>query len=203
MVVALVALLVALGGTSYAVVNLPKNSVGTKQLKQKSVTAAKVRVNAITSAKVKDRSLLRRDFKQGQLPAGPRGPSDAFFASQSGLATLANPSARAKLATVAVPAGSYTFSAQAFAFRQTANGGADQIGCLLGDGTNVFAPLPSQTTVNPSTHLVIVGTATLEAPATVELSCFQITQPPDPADTLGIIGGRLVATRVGQLIATP
>jgi hypothetical protein len=63
MAVAFLALLVALGGTSYAVAQLPANSVGAKQLKK----------NAVTAAKVKDRSLLARDFKSGQLPAGPRG----------------------------------------------------------------------------------------------------------------------------------
>ena len=64
MVVAFVALLVAMGGTGYAAVALPKNSVGTKQLKK----------NAVVSSKVKSGSLLRSDFKAGQLPAGPQGP---------------------------------------------------------------------------------------------------------------------------------
>ena len=67
MAVAFVALLVALGGTSYAVVALPANSVGKKQLKK----------NAVTSVKVKNGALLRTDFKPGQLPAGPRGPAGA------------------------------------------------------------------------------------------------------------------------------
>jgi hypothetical protein len=41
-VVAYLALFVALGGTSYAALNLPANSVGTKQLKNGSVTPAKL-----------------------------------------------------------------------------------------------------------------------------------------------------------------
>lgn len=67
MFVSLCALFVALGGTSYAVSRLPKNSVGTKQIKS----------NAITSSKVKDGSLLSKDFKAGQLPAGAPGPQGA------------------------------------------------------------------------------------------------------------------------------
>ncbi len=64
MVVASIALLVALGGTSIAAVgNVPLFSVGTPQLK----------ANAVISAKVKNRTLLAVDFKQGQLPRGPRG----------------------------------------------------------------------------------------------------------------------------------
>jgi hypothetical protein len=60
----LLALFVALSGTAYAA-TLPRNSVGTAQLKR----------NAVTSAKVKPRSLLASDFRRGQLQAGPRGPA--------------------------------------------------------------------------------------------------------------------------------
>ena len=73
MVVALIALFVALGGTGYAVVSLPKNSVGAKQLKKNAVSGKKLRKNAVTSSKVKDFSLLAQDFKAGQLPAGSKG----------------------------------------------------------------------------------------------------------------------------------
>jgi hypothetical protein len=54
-VTATLALVVALGGTSYAAIKLPANSV--------------------TSKTVKDRSLLSKDFKRGQLPAGKAGPA--------------------------------------------------------------------------------------------------------------------------------
>jgi hypothetical protein len=75
MVVACLALLVALGGTSVAAVGqLGRNTVGTPQLKDAAVTNAKVKNNAINSAKVAARSLLRSDFAPGQLPAGPTGP---------------------------------------------------------------------------------------------------------------------------------
>jgi hypothetical protein len=73
MVVALLALFVALGGTGYAALNLPANSVGAKQLKKKAVTGKKIRKNAVTSPKVKNFSLLAKDFKAGQLPAGAKG----------------------------------------------------------------------------------------------------------------------------------
>jgi hypothetical protein len=54
MVVACLALAVGLAGTGYAVTRLPRNSV--------------------TTVQVKDFSLLARDFKRGQLPAGKQGP---------------------------------------------------------------------------------------------------------------------------------
>jgi hypothetical protein len=53
MVVSLIALFVALGGTSYAAINaLPKNSVGTKQIKNGAVTAAKISRSSLPPAKV-------------------------------------------------------------------------------------------------------------------------------------------------------
>jgi len=76
MAVACIALAVALGGTSYAAITLPRNSVGNKQL----------RSNAVTSSKVRDRSLRAKDFASGQLPRGPRGaqgPSGADGTSQA------------------------------------------------------------------------------------------------------------------------
>jgi hypothetical protein len=54
LMVACLALLVALAGTGYAAIALPRNSV--------------------TTVQVKDFSLLARDFKRGQLPAGKQGP---------------------------------------------------------------------------------------------------------------------------------
>jgi hypothetical protein len=88
MVVALLALFIALGGTGYAVTALPKNTVGAKQLKRNAVTGKKVRKNAITSPKVKDFSLLAKDFKAGELPAGGKGdqgpPGPTFGAAAIG-----------------------------------------------------------------------------------------------------------------------
>ena len=62
-ITATIALFIALGGGAYAATTLPAGSVGTKQIKK----------NAVVSSRVKDRSLLARDFKAGQLPAGPQG----------------------------------------------------------------------------------------------------------------------------------
>jgi hypothetical protein len=64
MVVAFIALLAALGSSAYAQLTIPRNSVGNAQLKR----------NAVTSSKVRNGSLLRRDFRAGQLPRGPQGP---------------------------------------------------------------------------------------------------------------------------------
>jgi hypothetical protein len=66
MIVACLALTVALGETSYATVSrlIPRDSVGTKQLKD----------DAVTSAKVRNFSLRAWDFKRNTLPDGAPGP---------------------------------------------------------------------------------------------------------------------------------
>lgn len=78
-VVATVALFVALGGTTYAATQLPRNSVGSAQLKK----------NAVTGAKVKDGSLQAADFVPGGVPAGPKG--DAGPVGPTGPAGVTGP----------------------------------------------------------------------------------------------------------------
>jgi hypothetical protein len=76
-VTALTALVVALGGTSYAAISIPKNSIKSAQIKKGAVANSDLRDNAVTAEKVKDGSLLAADFGANQLPAGPRGLTGA------------------------------------------------------------------------------------------------------------------------------
>ena len=57
LVISCLALAIALGGTSYAAVVLPSNSVG----------ATQIRANAVTGPKVKDGSLQVADLRAGEL----------------------------------------------------------------------------------------------------------------------------------------
>src|SRR4051812_21153227 len=93
-VVAVIALIAALAGTGYAASKLPRNSVTSKQ--------------------VKNHSLLKKDFKNGQLPRGKRGPRGA--AGLTSLSRGAGPEVsmcgsagaaecRVKLAQVSCPSG--------------------------------------------------------------------------------------------------
>jgi hypothetical protein len=72
LVVAMIALFVAFSGTGYAAVKIARNS--------------------ITSIHVKDRSLLAKDFKSGQIPRGPAGAAGP--AGPTGPAGAATASAR-------------------------------------------------------------------------------------------------------------
>src|SRR5580704_16067347 len=65
LVVACVALVVALAGTSYAAFRLPANSVGTKQLQR----------GAVTKAKIAAATLRLLTARPGTGSSGPPGPA--------------------------------------------------------------------------------------------------------------------------------
>jgi hypothetical protein len=57
MIVALVALFVAMGGTTYAVKRLPKRSVGSAQLKKNAVRTRNIKARNVTRSKIAKRSV--------------------------------------------------------------------------------------------------------------------------------------------------
>ena len=81
MIVAIIALVVALGGSAYAAKGeLARNSVGSKQLKPSSVTTGKLANNSITGAKVAANSLTGADINLNALGTVP----SAATATQTG-----------------------------------------------------------------------------------------------------------------------
>ena len=102
-----------------------------------SLTGADIKNNTVTSGDVRNRSLLARDFKAGELPAGSRGatgatgapgapgltgpqgapgPSAAYSPARFEFVTLANngglPTEAQSLLALDVPAGSYAITAK-------------------------------------------------------------------------------------------
>jgi len=122
MVVALLALFVTMGGTGYAVANLPKRSVGSSELKRNAVRSENFAKGAVTSSKL-GKGLVPTG---ASVPAGPGAPgappiiqqiipSDAVpyvdhagYASSAGRADKAKLADRAKAADTATTATSAT-----------------------------------------------------------------------------------------------
>jgi hypothetical protein len=106
-ILACVALLVSLGGVSYAATVLPKNSVGAAQLRNGAVTAGKVRTDTINSAKVKDGTLTGADALDNSLTGADVNEStlgqvpSAATAGSANTAMSANSADTARFATSA------------------------------------------------------------------------------------------------------
>lgn len=209
MVVAFVALLVAMGGTGYAAIVLPANSVGAKQLKKGAVKGKKIAKNAVNSRKVKNRSLLAVDFKSGQLPAGPqgpqgpqgqqgpqgeRGPSNAFQAAAAGPINVGATST--ELLTLNLPsAGSYVVSSKVYFNNNNAADTFVQCNLTVGASSDI-----GSTGVDDDggedDHRTLPGllAVTTAGPATATLACRHIAGGTTTANDM-----RIVAIQVGSL----
>lgn len=83
LIVAIIALVFAMGGTGYAVSQLPRSSVGTQQLKRDAVTSPKIKDGAIAAA---DLSAAARAALTGQKgDPGPSGVTGMAAVRYSGL----------------------------------------------------------------------------------------------------------------------
>ena len=71
LLVAIIALVVALGGTSYAAFSVPRNSVGTAQLRKNAVTGKKIRNGAVTGNKIAKNTITGDKIQAGTLGTVP------------------------------------------------------------------------------------------------------------------------------------
>jgi hypothetical protein len=99
-VVSMLALFVALGGGAYAATQLPKNSVGTKQLKNDAVISSKVKNDSLTGQDVNEATL-------GSVPSAAHagGADTAANATNAGHAGSADSATTAGSAASATNAG--------------------------------------------------------------------------------------------------
>ena len=84
---ATLALFIALGGTTYAATSLPRNSVGSAQIRSNAVGASEIRRRAVGSSEIRDGAIGVRDIaasargslRGSQGPAGPAGPAGTEY----------------------------------------------------------------------------------------------------------------------------
>lgn len=184
MVVALVALTVALGGTSVAAVTqLAANSVGTSQLKNNAVTtpkiknnavnaskiagnavnSAKIANNAVTSSEIKNATIQPADLSASAKTSGPPGPAGP--AGPPGLAGPAGPTgpsnAYARFLNGPVPVDDTVATLASLSIPEA---GAFVLSAKAAIGTGILLPLD------------VTVTCTLEAGADVDQSAVTILE---------------------------
>ncbi len=96
LVVSMIALIVALGGTSYAAFSVPNNSVGTSQLKNGSVGTLKLKNGAVTTAKLKNGAVTAAKLNVNGVTV-----PNALHANAADTATTATNATNATHATTA------------------------------------------------------------------------------------------------------
>jgi hypothetical protein len=98
-VMSTLAVFLALGGTSYAALKLPRNSVGIKQLKDDSVGGHELRARSVTSSSIRNGSVgiedvspsTRTALRGDAGPPGPAGVGLRASVTSSGAVLAGNP----------------------------------------------------------------------------------------------------------------
>jgi len=213
LVISLIALFVALGGTGYAAVvingkDIKNKSIAGKKLKDGAVSTKKLKNNAVTGPKVKAGTLDSSDFKAGTLlqgPAGPKGdtgatgdtgPSQVIFDDAPNV-TLTGSAGRNTVASLSLPAGNWLVQAKLVV--QDSTGG--ETDCFIRSGGvdrdsfyTVLSPSPNSYVES----LYGVAAITLAATTTVNAECRDTSAPGGGAIVASPV---LTATRVGTLTA--
>jgi hypothetical protein len=206
-VISVIALFVALSGTTYAISQLPRNSVGAKQLRN----------NSVTSGKVKDRSLLAKDFKAGQLPRGeqgpkgdqglpgekgaqgeqgPAGPSEAITGTRTGFVSITAPSPGALVGKLPLSAGSWVVTATTWLESQE-GGNTTSASCTLTVGsvsTSVTARLAPASDGGYRETVSLTTPAKLDGAGNASLTCAS-----GVGITIRATGTRITAIRSGAV----
>jgi hypothetical protein len=139
-VMSTVAVFIALGGTSYAVTKLPKNSVGSEQVKDSSLQRKDLSAAALGVRGPRGpQGIAGTNGANGTAGAtGGRGPSDVVVRRREGVAAVGFGAGNSvEVATMNVPAGRWLLSAETnLTYFPNTSPNADSFHCgLVVDGT--------------------------------------------------------------------
>jgi hypothetical protein len=204
-VTATLAVFLALGGTSYAVTALPRNSVGSKQVRDRSLQRNDLARSVTFDIARGPRGSEGPTGPQGiPGPQGSRGPADVWIAKQRPSLTLPT-TANTPLEVRRIPnlpAGSWDlrFSADAV----STFGGEAIVQCTIainGDprahgGAVVGQAAPAVQQVG----IQVESAATSSTPFTPVVTCYQ-NQPNSPSPVID--GAQLIATQSADVTVVP
>jgi hypothetical protein len=165
MVVAALALLVALSGSSYAAMS---QRIGSAQIIDNSVRSRDIRDGTVRSVDVLDGSLSADDFAPGLLPAGFSVFKDSFQ-----LTTAAN--VLVPVARLDVPAGSYVAVAKLYTTVPVAHSGfAETVQCRLTAGADFDQTFVTHDAVTAFGTVALNVVHQFTAPGSISLGCGHV-----------------------------
>jgi hypothetical protein len=149
-------------------------------VKKNAINSAKVKKNAINSAKVKDGTLLRDDFKPGELPG------EAWYSAREPVVPLlvVGTELSEVVSTQTLPAGSYVLAARANVISDSTTT-STLICSMANDAAQNFTVEKGGTL-----PLSMSSVAVLSEPGTVSLGCLK------SAGTPRIAQAHIIATSV-------
>jgi hypothetical protein len=210
---ATLAAFIALGGTSYAITKLPRNSVGTAQLQRNAVTADKIRKGAVgISELARDaRSLGTRGPRGAEGPpgpagatgpAGPTGPSNVIQVRRPETIPIpAEGNGSASLATITVEPGAWMFEAQTQIFYEPPSAGSEWFDCFLGTAAGETLAV-STMRVGTDAQGVITGVIPLQRAVNLSTATQVTLACSHPSSIPGLPSAHqstLLSTKIGSL----
>jgi hypothetical protein len=195
--IAVLALFVALGGTTYAATSLPRNSVGTKQLKRGAVTPPKVAQKTIALFKGQTGPPGPKGDPGAKGNPGPIGPSHGYSTgfTDSNPVTLTSAGENHTLMTLSVPSGKYIVIARLQGITGSDGGGNDfRYDCTLaGNDATIDDPIYRVGETNVvENYLTYEGGYSGAGPITLVCRSANV-------HTLTALSGSMVAIAVGGL----
>jgi len=128
LVISLIALIVAMGGTSYAAFRLPAGSVSTRQLANGAVSTAKIKNGAVNGSKVAPNSITGANINLGTLGKVPTAGT-----ADTATSAAAAPIAKVQIITATGTSGASTGSGNVASATATCPQGT----FVLGGGTHL------------------------------------------------------------------
>ena len=205
LVVALLALIVALGGTSYAAAKLPKNSVGSKQVKNSSLKAKDIAPGAIGASSIAPGAIGATSIAPGSIGANSIAPgligqkSNVYYGSARTQKTIIGQVGvdTPYITLSGLPAGTYLLMAHLTLVKFDAPdtiarcgikaAGTDSRGGPSGNGSAAaLGPGNASVVVPLTTSMTITSSSTFDA----QLYCWQ------DGTNVKMEEGRLIAQRV-------